>query len=93
MEHHQLFEFIEVFQHYHKSTGTKVLPLHPASGLTFLHLAVEHSSLQILAYMLLDLKMDPNVLSRDQKTILHMAIEKQEMQMLDIILMSEPNIN
>ena len=37
--------------------------------------------------------MDPNVFCREEKTILHMAIEKQQMQMIDIILMSQPDIN
>ena len=44
IEHHQLFEFIEVFQHYHKSTGVKILPLNKISGKNFLHLAVEYNS-------------------------------------------------
>jgi len=47
----------------HSSLKFDKLPLNPLNGKSFLHLAVENTSLQILAYLLIDQKMDPNVLS------------------------------
>ena len=55
-------------------------------------MAVFHGSIQILAYLLLDLKLDPNHLEHN-KTVLHLAIELQDVYMVDIILMSNPDIN
>lgn len=34
-------------------------------GKTFLHLAVEHGATQIVSYLLLDAKADPNILSHN----------------------------
>lgn len=64
------------------------LALIPECGMSFLHLAVEHNSYNILAYLLLDQKISPNSLSGRQvdmgpmvmqhdlseMAILHMAI-------------------
>jgi len=61
IKHHQLFEFIELFQAYmreemkmNKSMKCDQLPVNPMNGKSFLHLAVEHQSDQILAYLLID---------------------------------------
>jgi ankyrin repeat protein len=55
------------------------LPLNKESGKNILHLAVENRAVQIVAYMLLDLNLDPNVFSACGKTILHMAIDQQNL--------------
>ncbi len=47
----------------HSSLQFDKLPLNPVNGKSFLHMAVESQALQILAYLLIDQKMDPNVLS------------------------------
>jgi hypothetical protein len=66
IEHHQLFEFIEVYKIY--LNGDKSLkPTPDFGGKTFLHLAIENSAIQIASYLLLDAKVDPNVLSHNSQ--------------------------
>lgn len=65
IEHHQLFEFIEVYKIYLKEEISFTQTLESLGGTTFLHLAVENSSTQIASYLLLDAKVDPNVLSHN----------------------------
>ena len=62
---HQLFEFIELFKVYineeMQNNSDKIdLPLIPTHGKSLMHLAVEHNAYLILAYMLIDLKLNPN---------------------------------
>ena len=90
IEHRQLFEFIEVYKVYLK--GDQKLPVVPENlgGKTFLHLAVEHGATQIVSYLLLDAKVDPNVLSHNaQMGVLHVAVNFQRNDLIDLILMSE----
>jgi hypothetical protein len=65
IEHHQLFEFIEVFKIYLKGDDVAET-LDSLGGKTFLHLAMEHNADQIASYLLLDAKVDPNILSHNQ---------------------------
>jgi ankyrin repeat protein len=60
-----------------------------------LHLAIEQSATQIASYLLLDAKVDPNVLSHNQQMgVLHIAVNFQRNDMIDLILMSlTVNIN
>lgn len=62
-----------------------------------MHLAAESDSYQILAYMLIQLKLSPNALTgptilakstEDQVGILHLAIQKNSLDILDLIMMS-----
>lgn len=80
------------------------LPINPQTGKNFLHLAVEYNSVQILAYLLIDQKMNANILSQkpaDESTksnlsdmsILHMAIAKERLDILDLILAHAHNID
>ena len=46
------------------------------NGKTFLHIAVEHSAMQIVSYLLLDAGADPNMLSHEaQMGVLHVAVD------------------
>ena len=70
IQHHQLFEFIELFRIYMKEELTiklrqdpdsaDQLPLIPGKGKNFMHLAVEHNAVQILSYMVIELNLDAN---------------------------------
>ena len=65
IEHHQLFEFVELFRVYMKeeitsksednSENSRKLPLIPGTGMNFMHMAVVHNTYQILAYMVIEL--------------------------------------
>jgi ankyrin repeat protein len=63
IEHHQVFEFIQIFKVYLKNG--EVSTQDSLGGKTFLHLAIEHSATQIASYLLLDAKVDPNLLSHN----------------------------
>ena len=78
IEHHQLFEFIEIFKVYLKENKSSLLTLDGNKGKTFLHLAVEKSATSIASYLLLDAGVDPNVLTEDaqQVGVLHMAVSQ-----------------
>ena len=65
IEHRQLFEFIEVFKVYLKDKSKEQESADNLNGKTFLHIAIEHSASQIASYLLLDAKVDPNVLSHN----------------------------
>ena len=64
IEHHQLFEFIEVFKVYLQGDHVKDT-VDSLGGKTFLHLAMEQNADQIVSYLLLDAKVDPNILSHN----------------------------
>ena len=53
-----------------------------------MHMAVQLDSFQILAYLLIDLKLNPNQLTEDetQQGILHMAISSNKPVFLDLII-------
>ena len=90
IEHHQLFEFIDVYQVYLQQDQKGEAIPDSLGGKTFLHLAVEHGATQIVSYLLLDAKVDPNVLSHNsQMGVLHVAVSFQRNDMIDLILMSE----
>ena len=63
IEHNSLFEFIEVYKIYLSSDKRIEQPSENLGGKSFLHFSVEHNSTQIMSYLLLDAKADPNVLS------------------------------
>ena len=89
IEHHQLFEFIEVFKVYLQGDHGKDT-LDSLGGKTFLHLAMEHNADQIVSYLLLDAKVDPNILSHNQQmAALHVAVNLQSADMINLALMSE----
>ena len=88
IEHHQLFEFIEIYKVYLKEEFSEAKP--SLGGKTFLHLAVENSATSIVSYLLLDAGVDPNVLSfNSQMGVLHVAVNHQRNDLIDLILMSE----
>lgn len=90
IEHRQLFEFIEVYKVYLKGDQKLTEAPENLGGKTFLHLAVEHSATEIVSYLLLDAKVDPNVLSHNsQMGVLHVAVSFQRNDLIDLILMSE----
>ena len=91
IEHHQLFEFIDVYKVYLKKENRQLTPSAQTLGnKTFLHLAIENKCSQIASYLLLDANVDPNILSlNDQMSALHMAISAQSHDLIDLILMSE----
>lgn len=90
IEHHQLFEFIEVYKVYLQGDKRFAEAPENLGGKTFLHLAVEHNATQIVSYLLLDAKVDPNVLSHNsQMGVLHVAVSFQRNDLIDLILMSE----
>ena len=76
IEHHQVFEFIQIFKVYLKNGDNQSFSTQDSlGGKTFLHLAIEHSATQIASYLLLDAKVDPNVLSHNQQMgVLHVAV-------------------
>jgi hypothetical protein len=110
IEHHQLFEFIELFRVQMKDEITSSmlldepeeikLPMLSGSGKNFLHLAVEHNAFQILAYMLIELKVDANVLTAKKADVfnkdtendtsemsaLHVAIQLGTKVMVDLVM-------
>ena len=72
-----------------------------------MHLAVEHNAYQILAYLLIELKLNPNQLcgktqeddhikssgrNNSEQGILHMAIQEDRQDVIDLI-MSSPNVD
>lgn len=64
IEHHQLFEFIEVYKGYLKEE--KAIREQPKrEGNTFLHMAISNSAASIASYLLLDTGFDPNILAED----------------------------
>ena len=95
IEHRQLFEFIEVHKVYLKDKKKQQEHADNLQGKTFLHLAIEHSATQIASYLLLDAKVDPNVLSHNsQMGVLHVAVNYQRHDLIDLILMAEAtNVN
>ena len=96
IEHRQLFEFIEVYKVYlNNKSKEKESADNNLDGKTFLHLAIEHSATQIASYLLLDAKVDPNVLSHNsQMGVLHVAVNYQRNDLIDLVLMSElTNVN
>ena len=97
IDHHQVFEFIQVYKVYLQNgeDQQQFSAQNSLGGKTFLHLAVEHGATQIASYLLLDAKVDPNVLSHNhQMGVLHVAVNMQKTDMIDVILMSErTNIN
>jgi hypothetical protein len=55
IEHHQVFEFIQIFKVYLKNGDNQQFSTQDSlGGKTFLHLAIEHSATQIASYLLLD---------------------------------------
>ena len=89
IEHRQLFEFIEVYKVYLKDEKKLAEAPENLGGKTFLHLAVEHGATQIVSYLLLDAKADPNILSHNaQMGVLHVAVNYQRNDLIDLILMS-----
>lgn len=95
IEHRQLFEFIEVYKVYLNNKSKEQESADNLDGKTFLHLAIEHSATQIASYLLLDAKVDPNVLSHNsQMGVLHVAVNYQRNDLIDLVLMSErTNVN
>jgi ankyrin repeat protein len=90
IEHRQLFEFIEVYKVYLRGDAKFIETPENLGGKTFLHLAVEHSATEIASYLLLDAKVDPNVLSHNaQMAVLHVAVNYERHDLIDLILMSE----
>ena len=84
------------------SIGSSKLRLSPVDGLTFLHHAVKENAIQVLAYLLIDQKADPNVMSgkTSQNThefldmsALHMAVQMRKLEMVDLILMSSSQVD
>jgi len=90
IEHLQVFEFIDVYKVYLKDDKQTTEVSDSLGGKTFLHLAVEHSAVQIVSYLLLDAKVDPNVLSHNsQMGVLHVAVSFERNDIIDLILMSK----
>lgn len=90
IEHHQLFEFIDVYKVYLDNDQKETPVLDSLGGKTFLHLAVEHSAVQIVSYLMLDADVDPNILSHNsQMGVLHIAVSFQRNDVIDLILMSK----
>lgn len=90
-----MFEFIEVYKVYLNNRSKEKDAADNLDGKTFLHLAIEHSATQIASYLLLDAKVDPNVLSHNsQMGVLHVAVNYQRNDLIDLVLMSErTNVN
>lgn len=78
------------------------LRLSPVDGLSFLHHAVKENAIQVLAYLLIDQKADPNVMSAKTSqsphqfldmSALHMAVQMKKLEMVDLILMSSSQVD
>ena len=90
IEHHQLFEFIEFYKIYLNDEDKLKQSIEQNGGKTFLHFAVESGAVHIVSYLLLDAKVDPNVLSHNQQMgVLHISVSLQRHDLIDLILMSE----
>ena len=86
MGHDQLFEFIDIFHHYHCENNMLLdMNRYVGDSKTYLHLAVEQAHRQIVSYLLFDAKLDPNKLTCDsQMSALHIAVHLKLFEIIEL---------
>ena len=70
IEHNKLFEFVDICQMYNIG-GTEKFTLDLNSflentGKNYLHIAIDSRAKEIISYLLFDVKVDPNILTKDE---------------------------